>query len=431
MPFNCTGLTRQPAMTSVPAKRARTTAAVAPPPSASTSSTTTAAAAPPPPAPLSAVAARKAALLASQPTPSNDPTIVATEDFSSDEEEEDATRAALAPSLSEEEDDDDEDALSRAANKLAKGKATAKGKQAARKAKGPTRYFNGGDDEASSTSERRVVGGGSGASTPATMAMEVDGNEGATDFVQGGGKTKLGRGKRQRREKRYVLGKWLCCRTGRRTDVPILFRSAFVDPVCSSNFTPVQGTNAFIITPPDSTESSTVFCLEANEVRHCRSSSSHAPSLTPLSIRPQTLLIHGQYTLTILHGTISLLGSLLTPTPFAHPIFSPSSHPLPPLLALPSTTPPPSSLSLHHTTIPLSLSITSVVLVQRLESGIETVEQVLKSSGMGCGNGMWEVPSSFIGESWRGKSWQLVSIGLAFVLFQVACARERARGKKN
>lgn len=123
-----------------------------------------------------------------------------------------------------------------------------------------------------------------------------------------------------------------------------------------------------------------------------------------------------------------MLGSILCPSPSSSPVvdlaalapnsalaqrvYSPSSHPLPPLSALPAPTAS-TSTATHPSTLAFAngdtLDLTpfaAVVLVQELNTQVEGVETVLRSSGMGCGNGMWEVPTA---GRWGGQSWNLVS----------------------
>mgnify|MGYP001574173255 CR=1 FL=1 len=145
----------------------------------------------------------------------------------------------------------------------------------------------------------------------------------------------------------------------------------------------------------------------------------------------QTVVIHGTYSLTPVFGSISLLGSTLGSSPATstlpslalppapssnHAVFAPSSHPLPVIEGrqLPFGADVPSTLALPDgRAIDLSRCSAAVLLSDR-NSGVEGVETVLRSSGMGCGNGMWLAGESVYGSesSWGGVGWKLVSSGV-------------------
>ena len=131
---------------------------------------------------------------------------------------------------------------------------------------------------------------------------------------------------------------------------------------------------------------------------------------------PQTLLVHGSVAVSPLFGSFSLLGSIITsppitsplafPPPTAHSLFAPSSHPLPPLeaLPLPITDKTTSLLLPDGRTVDISAS-SAVVLLSDLGSGIEGVETVLRNGGLGAGNAMWDVGGK---KAWGGAGWRLV-----------------------
>ncbi|ORY54149.1 hypothetical protein BCR35DRAFT_296765 [Leucosporidium creatinivorum] len=313
--------------------------------------------------PLSAVAARKAALAAQAKI--IDPPIHSID--SDNDSDDDVVQQVLADALADPQGQ--QDAAPAKLKRPRPAKPT--------KGKGAGRYFAGTADE---DSERPSTRPTSGASTE----IEVEGAESFEEAARTAGKGKLGRGKRQRREK-----------------------SAFLDPVCFSSFAPSAGTNAFRVELPSSEgeqRNAAVFCLMTAE----------------------TLIIHGSYRLTPIFGSTSILGSILTPPPSdasslslsaasatAHRVFSPSSHPLPPLEALPpsfaSSSTSPSTLSLPGGSLVSLTAFSSVVLVEELGAEIEGVETVLRSSGMGCGNAMWQVEDTFgRSEHWGGAGWRLI-----------------------
>ncbi|KAM0746371.1 hypothetical protein T439DRAFT_350618 [Meredithblackwellia eburnea MCA 4105] len=189
-------------------------------------------------------------------------------------------------------------------------------------------------------------------------------------------KGRLGRGKRQRRE-----------------------RSAFTDPSCLSTFVPNLRVNAFKFPSQESTQAKEgfAFCLRTGE----------------------TLVIHGTASITPLFGSLSVLGSVLSTSPSSaiprksFKLFAPSSHPLPPLEALQLPLgEPTTSLSLPDGTVVDVSSFSAVVLVEDYASGIEGVEKVLRAGSLGGGNGMWPFTSALPRESvsfWRGTTWSLIT----------------------
>ncbi|BGP35016.1 Polynucleotide 5'-hydroxyl-kinase grc3 [Rhodotorula toruloides] len=198
-----------------------------------------------------------------------------------------------------------------------------------------------------------------------------------------------------------------------REDVPVApaasASGAFVDPCCVSSFALDQGTNAFQVqvAGEDGVERhAVVYALKADE----------------------TLVIRGVCTLTPIHGSISLLGSTLTApppssysTPFPlpstpqHPLFAPSSHPIPSIRALPPSSPVSTNAALL---LPSGKGISlapfvAAVLVTDLQTGVEGIERVFGAAGIGCGAGMFRRRGAEReGEQGEGveggKSWDLV-----------------------
>ena len=194
--------------------------------------------------------------------------------------------------------------------------------------------------------------------------------------------------------------------------------SAFIDPSCVSTFAPVLDQNAFKVswTRPDDgiQQSGALLCLQTSDVRPL---SPWIPFRDPDLAPSQTLLVHGSASISPIFGSFTLLGSIITappptsplafPPPTSYPLFAPSSHPLPPLEAL--------QLSINDKSTSLLLpdgrtvdisSVSVVVLLSDLASGVEGVETVLRNGGMGAGNSMWDVGGK---KAWGGASWRLVS----------------------
>ncbi|GAA5880872.1 hypothetical protein JCM16303_005154 [Sporobolomyces ruberrimus] len=182
-------------------------------------------------------------------------------------------------------------------------------------------------------------------------------------------------------------------------------KTAFVDPECYSNFRPEENVNAWstnVSRADGSMCEGVVYGLRIGE----------------------DLVIHGNFDLTPLSGSVSLLGSTVSsdsalsdislPTissSSSHRVYSPASHPIAPVSALPidPSTPKPASLSLYlDAQIDIS-NFSSVVLVTPVQSGIEGIESSLKSGGLGCANGLFPWPSKVTGSVSGGKSWRLVT----------------------
>ncbi|BGP43096.1 Polynucleotide 5'-hydroxyl-kinase grc3 [Rhodotorula kratochvilovae] len=183
-------------------------------------------------------------------------------------------------------------------------------------------------------------------------------------------------------------------------------KSAFVDPFCVSAFHFLEGVNAVQTTVIDEgglEREAAVYALQHGE----------------------TLVIRGACTLTPVFGAISVLGATLRAVAPAaadestvvlpslsasssHPLFAPSSHPLPPIRGVPLSSPSSQSLLLPSGA---SLDLTpydAVVLVSDLSSGIDGIERVLVAGGMGQGAGMF-ARGKEAGEKARGgRTWSLV-----------------------
>lgn len=137
------------------------------------------------------------------------------------------------------------------------------------------------------------------------------------------------------------------------------------------------------------------------------------------------LVVHGTFDLTILSGSVTLLGSTVTSNPTAetitvpklatstsHRVFSPASQPIPPISALPhdSDESRPTTLSLYlGAHIDIS-RFSALVLVTPTQTGVEGIESALKSGGLGCANGMFPAPSAPRSNLGSGSSWILVSL---------------------
>ncbi|GAA5899984.1 polynucleotide 5'-hydroxyl-kinase [Sporobolomyces salmoneus] len=182
-------------------------------------------------------------------------------------------------------------------------------------------------------------------------------------------------------------------------------KTAFVDPECYSNFRLEESVNAWstnVVKEDGSNCEGVVYGLRIGE----------------------DLVIHGALDLTLLSGSISLLGSSLSSpstvseltiprlsTSTSHRVYSPASHPIPPISALPndSNSSKPDSLSLYlDAQIDIS-QFCAVVLITPTQTGIEGIESSLKSGGLGCANGLFPWPSTASGSISTGRSWRLVT----------------------
>jgi len=144
--------------------------------------------------------------------------------------------------------------------------------------------------------------------------------------------------------------------------------------------------------------------------------------LTPSS-GLQTLVLRGACTITPVLGSVKVLGATLAAPPpseddtitlpplaasTSHPLFTPTSHPLPPIFGAPLAAPPQHSLLLPSgTTLDLTPYV-AVVLVSDLVTGIEGIERVLVSGGMGQGGGMFARRRGEIEPAQGGTTWSLV-----------------------
>ncbi|KDE04810.1 hypothetical protein MVLG_04774 [Microbotryum lychnidis-dioicae p1A1 Lamole] len=189
-------------------------------------------------------------------------------------------------------------------------------------------------------------------------------------------------------------------------------KTAFIDPLCASNFAPELNVNVFRVslttehTRADA-EQALVFCLRAD----------------------QMIVVHGVLMVTPIYGALAILNSSLpAPEPSSdtidisiafsnsthHPIFAPSSHPLPPMSPrpYPSRSHIPSYLLLPTgQTVDLSI-FEAAFVVRDHHSGVEGIEPLLKLGGLGCAAGMWDVdhPQGPIKRTSEcdGKTWKLV-----------------------
>ncbi|SCV69463.1 BQ2448_2483 [Microbotryum intermedium] len=388
-----------------PSKRRRTTSDL----SSSTSKST------PTAAPMSAVAARRAAAQAQleaaaaaaaaameQPKASTSKLENNMNQSSGDEDEGDDEDhiEALHQVLSSDDDDDDEGndgqhSSSHKQGRSTNGKATLEKKKKSSKGKTttkPTRYFaaaaasitKSGDD--GSAADRGVATTSN--SRESTFVPFDPMDESVDDAAQISATQLRARGKR-RREK-----------------------TAFVDSLCTSTFVPELGTNLFRVSltaeqTGGEAEEALLFCLRAD----------------------QMLVFHGVLMVTPIFGILAILNSSLpAPEPSSdtidlgavfsnsnhHPIFAPSSHPLPPINPRPysSRSLRPASLLLP-TGQSVDLSPFEAILVVRNHlSGVEGIEPLLKLGGLGCAAGMWEVqhPQGPIKRTREcdGKTWKLV-----------------------
>ncbi|GAA5963931.1 hypothetical protein JCM3765_006059 [Sporobolomyces pararoseus] len=182
-------------------------------------------------------------------------------------------------------------------------------------------------------------------------------------------------------------------------------KTAFVDPECYSNFRLEESVNAWstnVVREDGSSAEGVVFGLQIGE----------------------DLVVHGTYDLTILSGSISLLGSTVSstttepsisipklPSTESHRVYSPASHPIPPISSLASDpkSQKPSTLCLYlDAEIDIS-QFTAVVMVTSAQTGIDGIENSLKSGGSGCANGLFPWPSKAVGSLVSGTSWRLIT----------------------
>ncbi|GAA6063209.1 hypothetical protein JCM10212_006842 [Sporobolomyces blumeae] len=181
-------------------------------------------------------------------------------------------------------------------------------------------------------------------------------------------------------------------------------RTAFVDPECYSNVRLEETANAWQTTVSQeggSTREGTVYALRVGE----------------------DVVIHGTFDLTLVSGSVNLLGATISAAATSsstlelpkvsatntHRVYSPASHPLPPIASVPSavSSAGPSTLSLYlDAKIDIS-GFAAVVLVTSVETGIEGIEGPLKSGGLGCASGMF--PPAQTPSVSGGKTWKLVT----------------------
>lgn len=202
--------------------------------------------------------------------------------------------------------------------------------------------------------------------------------------------------------------------------------SAFIDPLCTSAFHFLDGVNAVRTTVVDEggvQRDAVVYALQVGEVR--TPSVPHSRARAIAEQHPQTLVFRGACTLTPVYGHVKVLGATLAPTmpteedtvtvpplsPSAsHPLFAPSSHPLPPIFGAPLSTPASCSLLLPSgETLDLT-PYCAVVLVSDLVTGIEGIERVLVAGGMGQGSGMFARKKGKAPAAQGGATWSLVRL---------------------
>lgn len=208
-----------------------------------------------------------------------------------------------------------------------------------------------------------------------------------------------------------------------------LCRSGFFDPFCVSAFQVVNGVSAVRTTVMDVDgveRAAVVYALQEGEVRFFRS-----PFLlsSKLTILLQSLIIHGTFRLAAVFGSVTSSGSTLPAAPVdedaitlpaltssaSHPFFSPASHPLAPIYAVPRTSyddedDTPSLLLADGTEMDLS-RFAAAIVVTDFETGVEGVERALTVGAMGCASGMW--PRRAAASLANGKTWSLVRFPLS------------------
>ncbi|KAK4046361.1 Polynucleotide 5'-hydroxyl-kinase grc3 [Microbotryomycetes sp. JL201] len=157
-------------------------------------------------------------------------------------------------------------------------------------------------------------------------------------------------------------------------------KTATVDPLCVSLFSPSVDENTFIL--KETGRHGVVYCLKQNE----------------------TLVIHGTYTLTLLAGSVTR-GQALLPDKTTHghtpshmispswPIIAPASHPLLPIEPLPG----------HHLPSDFDLGggrradlsrFCAAVLITDFATGIEAVEPLLSRGDVSAAQRMWPKPNA-------------------------------------
>ncbi|TNY18865.1 hypothetical protein DMC30DRAFT_448448 [Rhodotorula diobovata] len=311
---------------------------------------------------MSAVAARRAARLAAAPAAPPPPPPS-------------APHAGVSPD--DEEADSHSDAGSNASSSSAEQAPQPKRKQQQQKSKGPTRYFAASEPEVPRTREED----GEGMEVDAGAVSPPEGLDAVSDIEPDAAGPATPVRARRRREK-----------------------SAFIDPLCTSAFHFLDGVNAVRTTVVDEggvQRDAVVYALQVGE----------------------TLVFRGACTLTPVYGHVKVLGATLAPTmpteedtvtvpplsPSAsHPLFAPSSHPLPPIFGAPLSTPASCSLLLPSgETLDLT-PYCAVVLVSDLVTGIEGIERVLVAGGMGQGSGMFARKKGKAPAAQGGATWSLV-----------------------
>lgn len=146
-------------------------------------------------------------------------------------------------------------------------------------------------------------------------------------------------------------------------------------------------------------------------------------------ILAQTVVVHGNFMLLPVFGSVSIFGATLTSStsdepeivlalpPAAsieHRVFSPASHPIPPIVSLPSNfgTKASTLVLSNGKSIDISSS-SSIILLSDLETGIEGVDKVLKCGGLGGASRMWQAEDDV--SEWGGTTWKLVGISFSLI----------------
>ncbi|GAA6043836.1 hypothetical protein JCM8097_007226 [Rhodosporidiobolus ruineniae] len=194
-------------------------------------------------------------------------------------------------------------------------------------------------------------------------------------------------------------------------------KSAFVDPYCVSAFHVVDGVSAVrtaVLDESGAERDAVVYALQEGE----------------------NLILHGAFSLAPVFGSIHSLGSSLSApssasdhasspltlpalsSPAFHPFFCPSSHPLPPIYAIPR---PPASYSTpaavllpsltpggEPTELDLSRFAAAVVVID-LETDVEGIERPLVVGGIGGAAGMWPRREKGVDGLRQGKTWKLIT----------------------
>lgn len=132
----------------------------------------------------------------------------------------------------------------------------------------------------------------------------------------------------------------------------------------------------------------------------------------------QSLVIHGVCSIAPVFGTLSINGALLSASDRAgagklYRLFSPSSHPVSPIVAILTAASSTKKLMLPDDYEDLSVSLegfAAAVLVEELACGIEGIDSVLTAAGVGSSTSLW--PERLSRAERHTSSWQLVRLVL-------------------